>query len=78
MDFEDPQVFDDPKAFSNGNVVLDEPSVLWSQSYFKWRYWLWWFKGIDDPQDPQVFELQKVISDDFDNPKAYGLKRTQM
>ena len=30
----------------------------------------WWFKGIDDPQ---VFEWQKIISDesnDFDNPKA--------
>ena len=60
------------KVFSKGNVVFDEPSILRSQSYFKWRYGLWWFKGIDDPQ---VYKWQKVISDgshDFDNPKAYG------
>ena len=30
-----PPVFDDPKVFSKGNVVFDEPSMLWSQSYFK-------------------------------------------
>ena len=67
-----PPVFDDPKVFSKGNVVFDEASILWSQSYFKWRYGLWWFKGTDDPQ---VYKWQKVISDgsrDFDNPKAYG------
>ena len=67
-----PPVFDDPKVFSKGNVVFDEASILRSQSYFKWRYGLWWFKGIDDPQ---VYKWQKVISDgshDFDNPKAYG------
>ena len=55
-----PPVFDDPKVFSKGNVVFDEPSILWSQSYFKWRYGLWLFKSIDDPQ---VFEWQKVTSD---------------
>ena len=67
-----PPVFDDPKVFSKGNVVFDEASILRSQSYFKWRYGLWWFKGTDDPQ---VYKWQKVISDvshDFDNPKAYG------
>ena len=76
-DFEDPPtgglpVFDDPKVFSKGNVVFDEPSILRPQSYFKWRYGLWWFKGTDDPQ---VYKWQKVISDgshDFDNLKAYG------
>ena len=30
-----PPVFDDPKVFSKGNVVYEEPSVLQSQSYFK-------------------------------------------
>ena len=53
-------------------MVFDEASILQSQSYFKWRYGLWWFKGTDDPQ---VYKWQKVISDgsrDFDNPKAYG------
>ena len=53
-------------------MVFDELSLLWSKRYFKWRYGLWRFKGIDDPQ---VFERQKVISDgshDFGNPKAHG------
>ena len=28
-----PPVFDDPKVFSKGNVVFDEPSILQSQSF---------------------------------------------
>ena len=66
-------VFDDAKVFSKGNVVFGEPSILRSQSYFKWRYGLWWFKGTDDPQ---VYKWQKVISDgshDFDTPIFDGL-----
>ena len=67
-----PTVFDYPKVFSRGSVVFDEQSILRSQSYFKWRYGLWWFKGTDDPK---VSKWQKVISDggrDFYNPKAFG------
>ena len=55
-----PPVFDDPKAFSKGNMVFDEASILRSQSYFKWRYGYGWFKGNDDSQ---VFEWQKATSD---------------
>ena len=38
IDFEDPPVFDNLKAFSYGNVVLNEPTMLRSQSCLNWRH----------------------------------------
>ena len=57
---------------SNWNIVFDDLSMRWSQSYFNDS------TEFNDPKafdNPQVFEDPKGISNgsmDFDNPKAYG------
>ena len=59
--------FDNPKLFSNGNVVPDDLSMWWSQSLQVFSYDPKVFDG------PQVLEDPKVISNgsmDLDNPKV--------
>ena len=48
MDFDDLQDSDNPEVLSNANVVVDDPFLWWSQSYFKWQYM--------EFDDPKVFD----------------------